>query len=155
VGTSEVTHSPAAIIQQYLIDAGVATLGGAGGAWPVFVDAEPNLPDNCITVYDTDEIDYGRVQFNGDILSPKGFQVRIRAVSHAVGWDKASTIEDQLKQKGGAYDAYHRPVTIDGENYVLQAVVGIGHVIRLGKAVPQSRLNLFTINGLAHIIRSA
>lgn len=143
------TDSPAAILRQYSVDAALGVMGGSAGDWPWFLNAEPERPDNCVTVYDTDGVDYGRVMPTGRLHGPNGVQVRVRAINDPTGWNKANEIRDKYMLKA-AGDPYQRTVTISGRSYVLECVVRIGDVIRLGKALPASRLNLFTVNVLIH-----
>lgn len=143
------TDSEAAILRQYSIDAGLGVLGGAAGDWPWFLGGEPETPDNCVTVYDTDGKDDGRAMVTGDVVGPNGVQVRVRSVNYPTGWTRANLIRDQYMLASSTHPyPYRRTVTISGRSYVLETVVGIGNVIPLGKMIPNSRLNLFTLNVL-------
>lgn len=146
------TDSPADVLQHYLVVRSLATLGGAGGTWPVFSNGEPNAPDNCITIYDTDGLENGRPMIDGGDVGPMGIQVRVRAVNHATGWAKINAIKENLESSNPAVGPYHYgPLTVNARSYRIQCVVKIQDVIPLGKMVPQSRLSLFTFNALIRI----
>lgn len=136
------THSPADVVRHVLIGLG---LGTASGAWPVFVDSEPNAPDNCVTVYDTQGLDQGRDMNSGEMLGPVGFQVRIRAADHQTGWAKADAIAEMM-----AKSVYQRQVAISGRVYVVHAISRVGNVIRLGKEQNGNR-SLFTVNAVTNV----
>lgn len=132
------THSPARIIRQLLIDLG---LGSNGGTWPVFYAMEPNAPDNCISVFDTTGTSDGRSMIDGELFGHEGFQVRVRAQDHDTGWTKADAI-----QKGLAEDVSLETVTVASSRYTVYAVTRISDVLPLGRQVPQSMRSIFTIN---------
>lgn len=146
------THSFADVLQTYLVSVSLGTLGGAGGTWPIFLNGEPNEPDNCITIYDTDGRDYARLQPTGDQHGPAGIQVRVRAVNHRTGWTKADAIRSKLLAsiRDDANAPYRRSVTVGSSSYVIECVVGVSDVLSLGKAPPNNRCSLFTINALIH-----
>lgn len=84
--------STAKQIADYLV---LNTVGAFGGSadWSINVGAEPGLPDNCITIYDTggQEPDTDEV----DLLRPS-FQVRVRCRSYLEGISKQGVIRDLL-----------------------------------------------------------
>lgn len=135
------THSPAKILRQLLIDLSLGTLPSANGSWPVYATHEPNLPDNCITVYDTVGTDDGRSMITGELWGHDGFLVRVRAADHDTGWLKADAI-----QTGLAESVYDRTVHVSGSTYLVHAVTRIGDVLTLGTESPTSKRSLFTIN---------
>lgn len=139
-------HSPADILSRVLIAIGAGTEPGAGGAWPIGVDLEPNVPDNCITVFDTAGRPDARLM-DGQLMEHYGFQIRVRSVSHPIGYTKGydlrTTMAENLK------DAF---VTIDATPYVVPSVQTI-NLIRLGRESPNSSRYLFTINGLLVVQR--
>jgi hypothetical protein len=135
-----VTHSPGDIVGRLLIQ---RSLGAEiGGTWPVYVGSEPTDPDNCITLYDTQGSDHGRDMPTGKTRGHAGFQIRIRATTHAIGWTKAEAIQASLEA------VYQETVHVDAEEYLVHAVVRIGDVLSLGKDAPNSGRNVFTLNAL-------
>jgi hypothetical protein len=134
-----VTHSPGDIVGRLLVQRG---LGTDAGTWPVFVGSEPTDPDNCITLYDTQGSDHGRDMPTGKTRGHAGFQIRIRATTHAIGWTKAEAIQASLEA------VYQETVHVDAEEYLVHAVVRIGDVLSLGKDAPNSGRNAFTLNAL-------
>lgn len=144
------TRSPADIVRKLLID---LTLGSNGGAsWPVFTDAEPNSPDECITVRDTQGRDGGRDMVTAERAEHHGVQIRVRAGTHAAGYTKARAIAVALDR-----DVYQEMVVVAagaGGSYKLHAITRTTDVIPLGKDVPGSKRSLFTLNALVSL-RSA
>lgn len=141
-------HSPAIIIQQLLIDMGFGISppeesGWDGSDWLIFATHEPDTPDNVITVYDIAGTDQGRVM-QGELQQHYGFQVRIRARTHSVGWLKADAI-----RRGLAEDVLRETLTLDSDQYFLQCVANIGQVLTLGKDRPLGKRSLFTVNAVA------
>lgn len=145
------TDSEAMILRQYCTDVSLCTApdstDSTPAGWSAYVGAEPEKPDNCLTFYDTDGPDDGRVMVTGDVVGPNGVQIRVRSINYPTGWTKANAVRNQLMLNSATYP-YQRPVTVNGRNYVIECVVGIGPVLSLGKQLPNSRLNLFTLNVL-------
>jgi len=78
-------RSPAHDIAEYLEDQGVDTT--------VYVNEEPDSPDNCVTIYDTQ----GAEPPLQDIeLYEPTIQVRVRNTDHATGYQKMREIVDLL-----------------------------------------------------------
>lgn len=142
------THSPEHVLAQMLVDLSLGTVGGGGGAWPIFYSNEPDTPDALITTYKTPDRDHGRAMIDGSLLGPFGFQVRVRAKNHATGWSKAEGIQETLASKD---QVYQRTVHIEEAEYFVHACVGIGDVLAIGKETPTSSRRIFTINGFVYI----
>ena len=144
--TVGLVHSPADIVAQLLIDLGLGTDPTTNGTWPIYVGREPTIPDNCITVYDTAGVDDGRSMIDGETWNHYGFQVRVRSVDHRTGWVKADTISSTM-----AMNVLRTSTTItdsDGTktNYRIQCIARIGDTLKLGKEVPTSKRDIFTVN---------
>ena len=135
------SHSPAQIVRQLLIDLSLGTLPSASGSWPVYATHEPNTPDDCVTVYDTAGTDDGRSMISGELWGHDGFQVRVRGKDHDTGWLKADAI-----QAGLAESVYDRTVRVSSSAYLVHAITRIGDVLTLGTEAPTSKRSLFTIN---------
>ena len=145
-------HSPSEVVRQLLVDLGLGVDGTwaaneyTGAAWPVSASGELDKPDNTITVYDTAGRGLGRGMAGGELNQNFGFQVRVRATTHRIGWVKADTIQRTL-----AEDVKLRQVNVAGTRYLVWAVVGIGQVLPIGTEVPKSKRKLFTLNAMATI----
>src|SRR5688572_3973753 len=87
-------YSPAEVIRKLLIDLGhgFASTTASPTDWSAYVDGEPDVPDSCITVYDTEGRKSGRTMTDGEIQEHHGFQIRIRAARHSSGYRKARAI---------------------------------------------------------------
>lgn len=141
--STALTHSPAHVVGQLLLDLGLGTDPDDGGAWPVHVATEPNSPNNVLTVYDTAGSSQGRSMIDGELFAFFGFQVRVRAKDHVTGWTKASAVRNAL-----AEDVRLASVTVEGTEYLVWSVDGLGQVLALGKDRPPSDRFVFTLNGL-------
>lgn len=133
-------HSPADIIRYILVAGSNGTMPSAGESWPINVSSEPDQPDNCITLYDTEGIDGGRTMNDGERQVHEGIQVKVRGTDHVVGFAKASLLASAL-------DSIRAKVlTIDSTTYIVHCVIRTGGVLSLGKEVTASKRSLFTIN---------
>jgi hypothetical protein len=145
----DLLHSPAEIVQQLLIDAGIGTDPDFDLPWPVYSTNEPDAPDNCITVTDTTGESVGRTQWDGRDEMHWGVQIRIRAVSHEnVGWRKGFAIRTFISQ-----EVSQQWVTLEGTDYLINSFAKIGSVLALGKDVTNTKRSLFTINPTVVITR--
>lgn len=135
------THSPADVLRHLLVELGQGVLPSVGGDWPIYVGAEPNTPDSVVTLYDTAGRDDGRVMSDGERQEHHGVQIRLRDPDHQSGYLKARAVALALDQ-----DIAQSEQTIAGTTYTVHAVSRTTDVISLGKEVPKSKRNLFTIN---------
>lgn len=139
---SPLSHSPADIVRRLLILLGAGVSPSNGAVWPIYASSEPGAPDDVVTVYDTAGVEDGRAMTDGELFRHFGFQVRVRSIDHPSGWSKASEVQDLL-----ARSTYDLVVTMpDDTRYLVHCVSHIGEVIALGKEVPSSKRNLFTVN---------
>lgn len=149
--SSLLNHSPAEIIRQLIIDLSLGTMPTDRDDWPVSVDAEPDSPDNCITITDTTGHDDGQHQPTGELREHYGIQIRIRAVTHPVGWVKTNTLRKTLSE-----NVYLQGVSVQrsGETatyYTVHALGGFSSVLRMGKDIRTSKRRLFSLNLIAAI----
>ena len=151
-------HSPADILRWLLVQQGSALLALSGGTgtlvtdptanqdWGVFIDSEPDSPDNCVTIYDTQGIDEGRTAIDRERQEHPGVQIRVRATTALAGYQKAQQIAVALDQ------IVNLNVTVAAPNttatYVVPAVTRKNNVLRIGKDLPNSKRSLFTINAV-------
>lgn len=143
-------HSPAHIVSKLLIQLGLTTLPVTGtvGVWPVHVSNEPNVPDNCVTIYDTVGQPDGRSMIDGELDQHFGFQVRVRSDNFPDGWAKAYAIQRALAEL-----ITNLVVHINDSDYLVHCISKIGIIIHFGKEVPSNKRDLFTINALVSLAR--
>ena len=143
-------HSAADVLARVLTDAGlgstVDSTGTPAGSWPVYATHEPDEPDSCVTIYNTDG--YGGVR---DFITRKvggmdGFQVRVRAATHTLAHDKIQAIYDYLSET-----LYNLGISIDSKYYVVHSCELFGNVIDLGKESPNSQRSIVVFNAQVQI----
>lgn len=144
-------HAPSAIIQHLLVTMGLGTYPSDSGLWPISATKEPDLPDNCVTIYDTVGVQHGRDQIQGDKLEHYGIQFRIRSNDPIAGYAKAKNISTQVDR-----NVRLENVTISGDQYVVWAITRTSAVIPLpptssGMEVPTSKRRIWTINAIVAI----
>jgi len=141
------THSPADIVRQLLVDLGLAVDPAWMGArdvavgWPAFAHTEPPQPDDCITVRETDPQDDGP-DMHGNLYFHHGCQVRFRSSVQNDGQNKARAVQTFLFQPS---NVQRRTVTLDSVNYEVWCVIP-GGVLNLGMNVPTDKRFLVTLN---------
>lgn len=140
------TNSPAEVVRALLISLGMGTDPASETSWPIFSTGEPDTPDNCITVYDTPGIGDGRSMVDGELFTHYGFQVRVRAITALVGWQKANAIRTAMAQS-----VSKMRVSVDSSRYYVQCIAKIGNVLPLGRDTGNSRRYLFTLNAVVPI----
>lgn len=140
--TGLLSHSPADIVRYILIGKTLATLPTDASAWPSYVSKEPDTPDNCITIFDTEDVLEGRFMTSGQKQQHEGFQIRIRSVNYSTGHSKCRSIVNTLDTDVLRYD-----LTIDSIPYRIQSITRLSGILHLGDESPSSKRQLFTING--------
>jgi len=143
--SGSLTHAPENIIRYLLIDLGVGTLPSAAGGWPVFDYQEPDIPDDCITVYGTGRKLRSRSQIDGAVVERYTFQIRVRSANPTDGSVKVRAIAIALDTS-----VYQDTVVISTSQYLIQAVSRSSGPLSLGKTRGSKR-NLFTINADASL----
>jgi len=76
------SYSPAQLVQHYLteqVSPPVGSLPPQGVVWPVYVSSMPQDVDQCVAIYDTKGMTYGRNMRTGEKVVRPGIMVRIRA----------------------------------------------------------------------------
>lgn len=138
-------HTPADIVRALLVQLGEATEAEATplGDWPCYATREPNMPDNCVSTFDTVGRDGGRIMQSGELLYNYGFQVRVRAVSLTVGWLKMDAIRKALAESVSL-----TTVAVGADRYLIHCVCNIGPALPLGTDSPKTNRRLFTTNAL-------
>ena len=141
------TYSPAQVIRQLLVDLGLAVAPSYGddgkyngAAWPAFYQGEPDSPDECVTVYDTEGNRDARMMIDGEWAEHEGLQIRIRARKFSTGWTKIRAIAIALDK-----NVYDETVTVSAETYLVHSLHRRSGPIPIGSPA-SSKLELFTVN---------
>jgi hypothetical protein len=135
------THSPAEITRYLIINLGLGVLPSAGGNWPVFTSQEPSLPDNVITTFDIIGVHQGRTQYDGEVQERHGVVIRVRSITHQIGYTKARAITVALDES-----AYQETIDISPNSYLVHAISRASGPIALGKQIPDTKRDIFTTN---------
>lgn len=145
-------NSAADVLGILLVDLGLGTAPvtvGRQGEWPVYTEDEPDTPDNCITIYDTEGVGRGKTMPDGEVQEAHGIQVRVRAKTHTVGFAKAREIAVTLDPLS------MRTVSVPTGNvtnrYRIWSLSRIGDVLAIGKQFPANKRRLFTLNYLVSL----
>lgn len=144
-------HSPANVVRWLLVSLNVADHPDPSGTaplgdWPIYWKAEPDSPDNVISVYDTEPVVDGRTHVDGEMQLHDGIQVRIRCDDEIDGFNKANELYDAM-----ARQVRRNTVSILGSTYLVQAITHKGGVLSLGTQAPVTRLHLFSFNSLVSL----
>lgn len=134
-------HSPAVIIQELLIYLQLGTAPEDEENWPVFSVNEPDKPDDCITVFDSDELFHARVHTDGRRHAHEGFQVLLRSADFDQGFRKASQIATTLDE-----GQYQNTVTVEETRYFIHATSRSSAVLSLGRRPGVDERYRFSIN---------
>lgn len=136
-------HSPADVLRYLLIDKGMGTLPTDSLDWPIFVDNEPDRPDECITIYNTTGRKNGRT-IEGEIQEHHGIQIRIRSAVSEEGYPKARILATTLDE-----EVYTENVYISGSVYCVHSFSRVDDIRSLGKDTPTpTKRSIYIFNGL-------
>lgn len=136
-------HTPAEIVQQLLVDLGLATIGGA---WAVYENSLPDDPDNAIAVDDVEGRLQGRTQVDGRMQGVHGLSIVVRGVDQRTARTRANLIATALDET-----VNQNLVTISSNSYRVHAISRTSDTMSLGKDGTNSRRRLFSINAVASI----
>lgn len=144
-------HSPAEILQQYLVDKLVGVQPSDENAvWPIFVGRLPdqdNVPANCIMVSNTDPNYDGRLMRNGQVIEHPGIQVRCRAVDYPTGYNKIKAVQVKL-------DSVRKSeVGIDSATYTVSSVKRFGGILQMG--TDEQGREEFSLNATTTLIQTS
>lgn len=147
--SGSLTHNPALVIRQVLIDLGLGSDGGS--TWPIYHTNEPDTPDSVITVFDQAGLQQGRTMPDSERQEAHGIQVLVRHPDEETGYAKARAIAIALD------GVRQRSVTITEEagtgttDYKVWGIRRTSGVLSLGKDKANDYSNLFTVNALVHL----
>lgn len=147
-------HSPARIVQELLIGAGLATdpERSINGAWPAYVGREPDRPDELIRVSNTQGRDFGTTQVDGELQEHQGIQILIRSTSEERGYLKAQRIAVFLDAvKRSLVEITQEEAGTGTSEYILHAITRSSNVMSLGLDAPVGKRHLFTLNAVCAI----
>ena len=138
------THNPSKIIQHILVDLGVASFASSNNPWPIFPDKEPDNPDTCITVYNTDPNLLG-----GSMLDPiqerrYGIQLRVRTTTkNGIKIREVSNALENGSRTISINDTESSSIQVD---YLMNLALLNNGPLYLGTDSPQSGRHLYVSN---------
>lgn len=141
------SHTPAEILRQCLIDLGVATDQEDEQPWPAFYALLPGRPDEVITVQNTQGTLDGRLMDEGEYVEHPGFQARLRSRYQRTGWLKAQEVWNTLSAIRRQPVTLPHPETEVDVDYTIQSVTLTAPIAVLGQDPDNERRENFTING--------
>lgn len=142
-------HSPARILQQYLIDQDIGVAPPSTADWVCYVASMPELGDNALCLYDSsggriEGRSRPRLHHASKTVEHGNVTVRVRATNYETGRTKADSICD-------AFDsALRESVTIDGTDYLIQAITRTTSVKHLAVEL-NNRRQIFEVGFLVTV----
>lgn len=120
-------------------------------SWPIYVDQEPDAPDNCLTLYETAGITDGKLGPTGEDTEHHGLQIQVRCEASRpyVGRKKARAVKSTLDQLASPYD-----LTFEGISYTIYSFNPQGSIIPLGRDMTNKNRFLWTLNYTVSLIRN-
>lgn len=110
-------HMPSDVIRELLIDLGLGTDPVSATDWSTTAGALPDQPDKAITVHDTESVQHGRSQIDGETQEHHGIQVMVRSDDLADGYTKTATILRSLDTQ-----VNQTSIEVDGDTYMIYAI---------------------------------
>lgn len=136
---------PTIVISNLLVANGHGIFAALGEAWGIFISEQPEIPDNCITVYDNTGANLGKGTNSEAYIRP-GIQIRVRSKTYSEGTAK-------LSRMNAFFDTVFRsPIYKD------EAIIGyLQNVSRLQDYLPlgrdQLRRYMFSCNYVLTLVR--
>lgn len=124
-------HTPQRIIQQLIVDMGLATDPPDDAEWPIYVDSLPDEPDDVATVYGTEGRLTGRNMI-GDVLDHPGVQIRVRSGSTVEAYRKLARILSELSKVNRRSVTVMDDTGTDTTTYTVQTITPTTPPVRLG-----------------------
>lgn len=147
------THPPSRVVLEALVSEGIGTDGSdETGEWPIYVSRSPDRPDDMLLVSDTQGVDFGDTQVDGERQERNGIQVMIRCADYHRGYAKALEVArflDRLARLFVTVDDVGTGTGSVGTQYIIHSAKRTTNVIPLGSDTPQGKRQLFTVN--AHL----
>ncbi len=140
----DIPHPPSRVLLQLLFDVAIVVDRREELKWQGFFQHLPPegtyIGPDCVVINDEAGNLEGRSQTTGKAVSHEGWQVRIRSKDNAEGWTKARQILEQFES------VLRNQVSVDGTDYLIQAINRSTDVIPLGRDPETQRFN-HTLNG--------
>lgn len=145
-------HAPGEVVRALLIQLGVGSDGITYLDWPIFIDEEPDKPDNCITIEEIQGKLDGVHQPTGETIEHYGFHISIRCVRTTTGTasqipgyriarNKVDQVCVQLSQ-----NVAQLILTLDNIQYLISGCLQLSSADPLGKARNNSGRYRFTVD---------
>jgi hypothetical protein len=168
-------HSPARIVQAYLIEQNVGIdpdgftpvydTGTSGpdeptgdmvnGMWPVFTSYYPDEPDDIVVLYNTQGRDFGYTQVDSEREEMEGIQVLVRGVNPEYTYLKAHTIAlllDHVTRHFLTLPLSDTTGTGPSECiYEIASIARTTNVIAIGRDAPTGKREEYTMNAIVTI----
>ncbi len=141
-------HPPAKVVIAYLIDQALVAKPAAGASWPCYYGDEPDTPDNCVTIYDTDGRLSGREHVGGEMQGSHGIQVRLRCGPSQIlaGYQKLMAISQNFDT------AVNRTlVPLGNDTYRIQSISRTSDILSLGREDTASARRIYVFNALVSL----
>lgn len=141
-------HPVAKVIIALLKDQGLVSMPQDNAAWPCYFGDEPDSPDNCLTVFDTDGKMQGREHITGEVQESNGFQVRVRC-------DPTQLTEGYAKLKSICQffdlQVLRTLVPMGDHTYRIQAINRTSDVLSLGRESTTSKRRVYVVNAMVSL----
>jgi hypothetical protein len=143
-------HAPAEVVRGLLIQLGIASNGVEYAPWPVFVENEPDQPDNCITVEDMPGVLDGRLHPTGEVQEHNGILIRVRGARDITGTDLKDGYQIARRRIDLICEALDQSVrstqvTLDSATYIVYSANRISSVDSLGRTRANRERSIFTV----------
>ena len=145
--TGTLSHSPAEILYQYLLDAEV--IGPHDDEnWPSFINNNPPDVDSFIVVRDTAGRTQGKVHVTMETVMKDGVQIVVTS-------DQLSSFRKTDEIKEALEIIFRELVTIDSISYIIQAATLTSTIIAMGKDLPEANTFSHSINAIVSVRRNS
>lgn len=152
------THSPAQVTAQVLVDLGLAYDRAATPPparpvdWTVYADKRPpQQPDRCLWTATAAGQDDGRHQATGELFQHYGVQVGVRGRTAAEAWRKADAVRTALAERATGVAVTVTDADGSGPaDYLVASFNRIGQPLRMG-VEPGSDRFLYAVNALLSV----
>lgn len=109
--------------------------------WSFFVGAEPDMPDQVVSVYDTTGVTDGKDMRSLETITLHGIQVRLRSTVYDHGWGKVQEVKKVLDR------VRMETVRVGNVAVKIHAFKLSGTPSFIGRT-EKNRRSVFTLNGL-------
>lgn len=143
-------HSVAQIVQSLIVTNGlgasyVAGMSGTPTDWSVYASGEPPLPENCITVYGTAPVHFGKTAIDGMQQQHRGVTIRVRGVDEPTATVRAELLMQYLTER-----VYRQTVELTYQSVVYKYLVNSFprlSLVPFGYLAPTDKRYVINLNG--------